>query len=536
MSSVGTPVPRVEDANLLRGTSQFLDDIEVDGALHAVFVRSPAAHAELTGLDLETARAVPGVHAVFGGAELGLAPLEPPIENPDSARTPRPLLASDRVRFVGEPVAVVVAENRYVAEDAAELVAMELETLEPVVDPRRACEPGGPLLYEDTNVLYDTSFEGGLVDEGFAAAAVTVEREFRNPRYAAAPMEGRGALAIPEGDGLLVWASSQAPHRLAEITATLLGLEPDQVRVRCSDVGGGFGQKAHAYPEEILVAWLARRLGQPVGWVEDRSENLLTGSHARDQVLSVRVAADAEGQLLALEADVVCDTGAYGVYPHGHILEALGTPAMLPGPYRLPAYRFRSRSVATNKAPEGAYRGVGLPVAAFVHERLMDILAAELELDPAEIRRRNLLHSEELPHTTLTNQRYDSGDYTAALEAALERIEYAELREWCERERAAGRLVGVGISCYVEYSAVNSKVFQGRGMVGIPGCDSAHVTLDAEGKASVWTTIPAIGQGVATTFAQLVADELGVEPGAVEVQRADTGIGGLHGTGAFASR
>ncbi len=536
MTSVGKPIPRVEDAKLLRGTSEFLDDVEVPGALHAVFVRSHAAHAELTGLDLEAAREAPGVVAAFGGAELGLAPLTPPIENPDAVQTPRPLLASERVRFVGEPLAVVVATSRYLAEDAAELVGIELDDLEPVVDPRRACEPGGPLLYEGSNVLYDTSFEGGLVDEAFAEAAIVVERDFRNPRYAAAPMEGRGAMAVPDGDGLLVWASSQAPHRLAEVTATLLGLEPEQVRVRCSDVGGGFGQKAHAYPEEILVAWLARKLGQPVGWVEDRSENLLTGSHARDQVLTVRAAADAEGRLLALDADVVCDTGAYGVFPHGHILEALGTPAMLPGPYKLPAYRFRSRSVATNKAPEGAYRGVGLPVSAFVHERLMDILAAEVGIDPAEIRRRNLLRSEELPHTTLTNQRYDSGDYPAALEQALERIGYEELGEWCEEARAEGRLVGVGISCYVEYSAVNSKVFQGRGMVGIPGIDGAHVEIQADGTVALWTTIPAIGQGVATTFAQLVAAELGLEPDQVEVRNADTGVATLVGTGAFASR
>jgi carbon-monoxide dehydrogenase large subunit len=349
-------------------------------------------------------------------------------------------------------------------------------------------------------------------------------------------MECRGAIAIPDGDGVQMWASSQAPHRLAEVTADILGLPRDAVRVICPEVGGGFGQKAHAYPEEILVAWLALQLGRPVSWVEDRSENLLSASHARDQSLRIRAAVDGEGKLLALDADVVCDTGAYGVFPHGHILEALGTPAMLPGPYKLSAYRYRSRSVATNKAPEGAYRGVGLPVSAFVHERLMDIIAGEVGIDPAEIRRRNLLRAEELPHTTLTNQRYDSGDYPAALEGALEKIGYAELDGWCADARAEGRLVGVGISSYVEYTAINSKIFQGRGMVGIPGCDGARVELSEDGTPQLWTTIPAIGQGTATTFAQLLAAELGLEPDEVEVRHSDTGVGNLHGTGAFASR
>ncbi len=209
-----------------------------------------------------------------------------------------------------------------------------------------------------------------------ATAAVTVERTFVNPRCCAMPIEPRGALAIPDGDGVRVWSSTQAPHKLAQVLAELLHLERSQVTVLVPDVGGGFGQKAHVYPEEIVATWLALRLGRAIRWTEDRADNLLASSHARDQVVRVRAAAAADGTLLALDVDVVCDTGAYGVYPHGHVLEALGTPAMIPGPYRVGAYRARSRSVATNKCPEGAYRGVGLPVSAFVHERVMDILAA----------------------------------------------------------------------------------------------------------------------------------------------------------------
>jgi carbon-monoxide dehydrogenase large subunit len=536
-ASVGTPVPRREDRPLLRGEGEYIADVEAPaGTLHAAFVRSPAAHAELRGVDLGAALEAPGVRGAFAFADLGLASLTPPMENPDARTVPRPLLADDRVRFVGEPLAVVVADSPYLAEDAAELVGFELESLPPVVDPVAACEPGGTLLFEETNVLYDSRFEKGEVDAAFEAAAVVVERKFRNPRYSPAPMEGRGALAIPEADGVLVWTSSQAPHRLAEVTAALLGLEPDTVRVRCADVGGAFGQKCHAYPEEILVAWLARRLGRPVRWIEDRAENLLAAAHARDQALSLRVAADADGKLLAIDADVICDQGAYGVFPHGHILEALGTPAIIPGSYRLDAYRFRSRSVATNKSPEGAYRGVGLPVSAFVHERLMDILAGELDLDPAEIRRRNLLRPADMPHLTLTNQRYDSGDYPAALEAALDKFGYEEMRGEVEAMRAAGRQVGIGISSYVEYTAINSKVFQGRGMTGIPGCDGAHIAVELDGRLGVWTTLPAIGQGTDTTFAQLVADAFATSPDEVDVHRSDTGVGQLHGTGTFASR
>ena len=533
----GTPLRRREDRPLLRGEGEYIADVEAPaGTLHAAFVRSPAPHAELREVDLRAALDAPGVRGAFAFADLGLDYLTPPMENPDSRPIPRPLLAERRVRFVGEPLAVVVADNSYLAEDAAELVGFELEPLSPVVDPVAACNPDGPLLFEDSNVLYDSRFEKGEVDAAFDAAALVVEREFHNPRYSPAPLEGRGALAIPETDGILMWASSQAPHRVAEITAALLGLEPGTVRVRCPDVGGAFGQKAHAYPEEILVAWLALRLRKPVRWIEDRAENLLAACHARDQVVGIKVAADADGRLLAIEADVVCDQGAYGVFPHGHILEALGTPAIIPGPYRLDAYRFRSRSVATNKSPEGAYRGVGLPVSAFVHERVMDILAGELQLDPAEVRRRNLLRPEDMPHLTLTNQRYDSGDYPAALEAALEKFGYEEMRARCEELRAEGRFAGIGISSYVEYTAINSKVFQGRGMTAIPGCDGAHLAVELNGRLALWTTLPAIGQGSATAFAQLVADAFATSPDEVDVHRSDTGIGNLQGTGTFASR
>ena len=533
---VGRPVRRVEDAALLTGRAEFLDDLTPAGTLHAAFLRSPLASAEIESVATADAAAQPGVAAVVTAAELDVGPLLPPVLAPNAVQTPRPLLAERVVRFVGEPVAMVAADTPYRAEDAAERIEAGYGPLPVVASPEAALAAGAPAVIGETNVLFEAGIEVGDVDDAFARAAAVVERTFVNPRYSAMPMEPRGVLAVPEGGGLRIWSSTQAPHKLSQVTAEILGLEREAVRVVCPSVGGGFGQKAHAYPEEILVAWLALRLGRPVKWVEDRSENLLASSHARDQTVRIRAAADADGRLLALDADVVCDTGAYGVYPHGHILEALGTPAMLPGPYVLERYRSRARSIATNKCPEGAYRGVGLPVSAFVHERVMDMLAAELGLDRAEIRRRNLVPADRMPYATVTNQRYDSGDYPQALERALAEVGYEGFAADREAARAEGRLLGLGLCCYVEYTGINSAVFQGRGMAGIAGFDDARIALDGDGRATVWTTLPDIGQGTTTTFAQLVADELGLELGAVTIARSDTGVGGLHGTGAFASR
>jgi carbon-monoxide dehydrogenase large subunit len=273
-----------------------------------------------------------------------------------------------------------------------------------------------------------------------------------------------------------------------------------------------------------------------VKWVEDRTECLIASCHARDQRIDVRVAADRDGRLLAIDADVVCDIGAYGVYAHGHILEAAGTPSMIPGPYRLGAYRFRSRAVVTNKCPLGAYRGVGLPVATFVHERIMDLVATACAKDRAAVRLANLVPAAAMPFTSLTGHTYDSGDHPKALSMALDAIGYADFA--AERDRAAdqGRLLGIGFACYVEYTAINSRAFAARGMRAIPGFDSAHVALQRDGVVHVWTTLPAIGQGTETTFAQLAADAFGIPCAGVVVHKVDTAVGPLEGTGVFASR
>ncbi len=533
--TVGRRMLRIEDPPLLIGAATFLDDLEPDGTLHARFLRSPAAHARITTLELAEARAITGVAGAFGADDVPLPPLLPPISNPNAVPLSRPLLASGVVRFVGEPVAVVVADSPYVAEDAISVIGLELSPLPPATDP---LDTAPPALLDGAraNVLFESENDTGGVDEALEQAAVVIERTFRSPRCCATPIETRGVLAAPDAEGVRIWASTQVPHVLAKVAAELLGASPEHVRVTVPDIGGGFGQKAHVYPEDILVAWLALRLRAPVKWVEDRNENLLSASHARDQVVKARLAADGDGRLLAIEADVTCDVGAYGVYPHGAILEPLGTPAMIPGPYRLERYRARSRAVRTNKCPEGAYRGVALPVSAFVHERLMDLLAVHLGLDRAEVRRRNLIRPEELPYTTVSHQRYDSGDYPLALAQALHTIGYERFPDEHESARAQGRWLGLGMAAYVEYSAMGSQVFHGRGMVGIPGVDRAWLTLDGEGEITVRTSLPSIGQGLATTFAQLAAASLAVDPSIVRVRQPDTAAGPGMGTGTFASR
>jgi len=502
---IGDRRPRVEDRPLLTGAAAFVDDLPAAGALEAVFVRSPVAHGRLLGAGTGDAAELPGVEAVLAASDLDLAPLVPPNENPDVKPPPQPILAAGKVRFAGEPIAIVLAENRYVAEDGRDAVRPEIEELEPLLDPQQAIGRGAAQIHEgEPNLVADLSQAAGDVDAALDAAEVVIERTFNAPRHSAMPIEGRAVLARPIDEGVELWTSSQSPHKVREAICDILALEPDQVRVVTPDVGGGFGVKAHVYPEEIALAAIALRLGHTVKWVEDRAENLVASSQARSQEVKVRAGMSREGDLLALDVEMLCDQGAYGAYPHGVSLEAITTSGMLPGPYRLRNYRVRVRTAITNKSPCGAYRGVGAVVAAFVHERVMDLLALEGGLDRAEVRRRNLLARDELPYVSVTQHPYDSGDYRRALALALERIGYADF-ESSRAAAAAGRRLGLGFACYVEPTGINSKVFKGRGMVGIEGFDGARVTIEPDGGVRVWTTTPAIGQGSETTLAQLAA-------------------------------
>lgn len=535
---IGRPMPRVEDGPLLRGEASFCGDLRLPGMLEVAFLRADLAHARLLGVDVAAARGAPGVRDVITHEDLaGLGDLTPPIAPPDQEvySTPRPLLARDRVRFVGEPLAAVLATTRYEAEDAAELIAVEYEELPALATAEDALADGAPLLHPvATNVLFEHDLDTGGVDEALAAAAFVVERRFRVPRLAPSPLEGRAIVAAADDAGLTVWYATQTPFVLRRVLTELLGLAESEIRVICPHVGGGFGQKSHVYPEDVLIPWLARRCGRPVRWLEDRRENLIASCHARGQDVRVRAAVGRDGTVAALDADITVDVGAYGIYPHGQLLEALGTPVMITGPYRIPALRFRSRAVATNKCPGGGYRGVGLAVSVFVHERLIDVVADVTGLDPAEVRRRNLIRADELPWENPAGLVYDSGDYVRALETALARIE-PELEGDRARARARGRMTGLGLCAYVEYTGMGSSVFQGRGMLGIRGHEEARVSIEPDGTALVRTSVPSTGQGTATSIAQLVADSLRLPLERVAVSRVDTAAG-ADGNGSFGSR
>jgi aerobic carbon-monoxide dehydrogenase large subunit len=528
---------RVEDRPLLTGTARFVDDLPFEDGLEVAFVRSHVAHGELVDAGVGGARELAGVEAVLTAEDLGLDPLLPPNDNPDVAPPPQPVLATEKVRFAGEPVALILAADRYAAEDARDAIFPEIRDLEPQLDPLTAIEDGAVQIHDGTpNLAVDFTRDEGEVDEAMAAADVVVQRTFTTPRHSGLPIETRAVLARPAGDGVEVFTSSQAPHSVRGVIAEILGVDPGAVRVATPDIGGGFGVKAHAYPEEVAMAAAALRTGRPVKWVEDRAENLAASTQARAQVLKVRAGMTADGDLLAMDVDMVCDQGAYGAYPHGVSLEAMTTSGMLPGPYKLRNFRVRVRTALTNKSPVGAYRGVGFVIATFVHERVMEVLAREGGLDPAEVRRRNLLEVDDFPYTSITHQPYDNGDYRQTLALALERVGYGELDELRSREAAGGRRLGLGLACYVEPTGMNSKVFQMRGMIGIAGVDGAHVRMDGEGRVRIWTTTPQIGQGSDTTLAQVAAQALGVDAGSITIERSDTAAAELRGTGTFASR
>jgi len=450
----------------------------------------------------------------------------------------RPILALDRVRFAGELIAAVVADTRYQAADAVELLQPEIELQPAVVSCDDALAATAPLVHDAVpgNLYYVGRRSYGDVARAFANADVVVECEVSHPRVSAAPMEGRGVVATPEGEGgVVVWSSTQVPHLIAAAVAECLGLDRPKVRVVATDVGGGFGIKAQVYPEEILLAWIARRMNAPVKWIETRSEHMRAASHARDQRIRLSAAVRKDGRVLGLRATIHSNIGAYGIRPFGPLLDPMTCAGLIPGPYDIRNYEYDSFAVATNKCPEGPYRGVGMVTAVLAHERLMDLVAVRLGIDPAEARRVNLVKPSQMPYLSATGHPYESGDYTAALEAALATFDYAGARVEQEHGRAEGRLLGIGLSSYVEFTGAGSATFIGRGMADIPGTDTSRVWLGGDGRVHVQTTCPAIGQGAQTTFAQVAAANLGVDASSVVVEQTDTASVG-EGTGSFMSR
>jgi len=495
--------------------------------LALAFVRCPHAHAVVEAVDAAAARALPGVVAVLTAGDLDAQPLAPGLMGPGFVPTAWPALAVTDVEYAGQAVAVVVAESAAVAADARELVRV-------VYSPRSAVATVDDALGEGRLLVRRTGSHGE-VDAVFAAAPLTFTETFTHGRCAAVPMEPRGIVADWDGDALTVWASTQTPSILRTGLATALGLAQSRVRVIVPDVGGGFGLKVHVFPEDVAVAAAARRLRRPVKWVEERAENLGATIHAREGRVTVEVAADAAGRVRGLRARVVSDGGAYHIYPLTAALEPLGAASILPGPYHIEAYAWEALAVRTHKPPLGAYRGVGMTMGAFVMERVMDLVAERVGLDPAEVRRRNFIPADAYPWASAAGFVYDSGDYPRALDQALALADYPALRREQATARAAGRLVGVGLACYTEYTGMGAEGFRRRGLTDLPGVEAATLTMDADGSVRCATSFPSQGQGHATTIAQVVADRLGIALECVRVVPHDTSVAPA-GSGTFASR
>jgi carbon-monoxide dehydrogenase large subunit len=525
---VGDRHLRKEDPRLLTGRGRYVGDITLPGMLHVVLLRSPHAHARIRRVDAARAREHPGVADVVTFADLGpaarpLAMVPPHVELRGRNFS---LLAGDRARFVGEPVAAVVADSRYAAEDARELVEVEYEPLTSA----QTLAPGAPAVHDDIpdNVAGRVALIRGDVDAALSTAPRVASLTLRIGRGGGQPMETRGLVADWNAalGQLTVWASSQVPHQIRQFVADLLDLAPHQVRVIAPDVGGGFGAKLIVYPEDVLIPFIARRVARPVRWLEDRLEHMLAATQEREQEHEVTVGFDDEGRLLALRDRFVHDTGAYT--PRGLVVPLL-TASMLTGPYKIPAVESTFVSRYTHRVPVTPYRGAGQPQAVFVIERVLDLVARETGRDRADVRLANLVRAEDMPWDTgLPNYRgsghvvLDSGDVPSVLRRALESGRYEALCDEAAAARAAGRLVGVGVACYVE-------------LTGVGPFESARVRVDAAGRITAWSGVTTQGQGLETTLAQIAADELGVTPEDVTVITGDT-AGVEHGTGSFASR
>lgn len=530
----GERIPRSEDPRLLTGRGTYVDDITLPEMLHGALLRSPHAHARIRRIDTHRAAAAPGVVAVYTRADLPpdlAAPLPKLIPHPALIHhKTQYALAPEKVRYVGEPVAFVVAENRYLAEDALELIEVDYDPLPPVVELEAAARADAPLVHEDmgTNVCAHYTQRVGNAGEAFARAAHVFTDRFRIDRGTAAPMECRGVVASwePKTRHLAVWDSTQAPIPIRNGLARLLGLPQGNVRVVAPDIGGGFGPKIMMfYPEEVLVPWAAMQLGAPVKWIEDRRENFAAMNQEREQIHEAAIAVDDDGRILGVRTVFLYDSGAY--IPYGIIVPIVASTT-LPGPYRIPNYDCEFRAVFTNKTIVSPYRGAGRPQGVFVMERLLDRVALELGLDRAEVRRRNLIQPHEFPYDVgLIYQDnapliYDSGDYPATLAKALQMIGYDLWPERRAQYRREGRWVGLGIACYVE----------GSGIGPYEGC---RVTVEPSGKVFAATSVGTQGQGHFTSFAQIVADALTVPIGDVTIITGDSGAFGW-GTGTFASR
>jgi carbon-monoxide dehydrogenase large subunit len=532
-------MPRLEDARLLRGRGTFIADLDLPGALHAAFVRSPLPHARIGAVDTVAARAVPGVAAVLTATDLPHEPLIDLLSIEGLAKTPQPALAEERARFVGEAVALVLASSRYEAEDGMDAVEVEYESLPCVVDAAAAAAAGAPLLHEQlgSNVVYRGTRTIGDVQSAFRSAAHVVRSELRHNRYLAAPLETRGCAASYESSTreLTFWSSTQSPHLLRRRLALATGLSEARIRVLVPDVGGGFGQKIPVHPEELAVALAAWRGGRPVVWIEDRRENLIAAPQAKEQVIESELALGLDGEFLALRARIVGDAGAYSYNNASALIEPYFAAGLMPGPYRIRALETEVVAVLTNKAPVAPYRGVGWTAGHCARELLIDQAAREIGLDAAELRRRNLVRPNEFPYESCTGMIYDSGSFQESLERALALVGYGSFRDEQKASRDEGRYLGIGVSPYVEPTGWGTAGSR-QSSWPLSSHDSAQVTIEPSGEVVIAVGTPSQGQGHQTAFAQLAADVLGVAVESVVVRANDTAAIPLSFPGTRASR
>lgn len=530
---VGQRIKRTEDPRLIKGLAHYVDDIRLPDTLHVSFVRSVYAHARISNIDASGALQAPGVVAVYTGkdiaSKIGPVPCAsalPGLKVPDYR-----VLAQEKVYFVGQPIAAVVARDAYAARDALDLVMMDYEDLPAVIDVEEAAK-GGTVIYESfgDNIAYKLTAGEGDIDAALAASDQVLKQRIVHQRLAPIAMEGRGVLAryFPGEEELTVWSSTQIPHLLRTQLAIMIGIPENKLRVITPEVGGGFGSKLNVYAEEALLGWISMQLGKPVKWIEGRRENIQSTIHGRGQVGYVEVGCKKDGTITGLRYNVFADLGAY----HQLLTPAIPTLTglMLSGAYRIPAIQINVTGCFTNKMATDAYRGAGRPEATYVVERAMDLVAAELEMDAAEVRRLNFPAAHEFPFHTATGLDYDSGNYEAALNKAQEIIDYAALRAEQKKARDEGRLLGIGISTYVEICALGPSQAMPAG-----GWESATVRIEPTGKVTVLTGASPHGQGQETSFAQIAADELGVNLNDVTVIHGDTGIV-QYGIGTFGSR
>ena len=538
---VGQRIKRTEDPRLLAGVGRFVDDMTPNGTLHMAIRRSDQPHARIVAINTDDAFSVAGVVGIFDATDLEgeIAPAIPTSTMKNYFATPIWPLARGKVRYVGEPVVAVLAESRYAAEDALDHIVIEYETLPFAIRQVDAVADDAPLLHDEagTNVIISRQFARGDVDQAIAQAPVTVKATFRMTRKTSVSMENRSYLA--EWDrrrlALTLYSSTNIPGIIRDALSGCLNLPGNRMRVVAPDVGGSFGGKGSLYHEEILVCALSRKLGRPIKYICDRLEDLSATSQAFDELIEAELAIDNDGKLLGLRAEVIGDIGAYSIYPWTGALEPVQVVSFLPGPYRLEHYRGRTRGVLTPKPPTGPYRGVGRPSSTFAMERLIDMAARKIGMDPVEIRRRNLIRPDEFPYRTASGLIWDKSAFLECLDGACDLANYSSLVRAREEARAEGRWVGIGLSSYAELTGIGSRISVAPGMPINTGTETSSIRIDATGAITAAFGISSHGQGLETTLAQVIADELGCKLEDVEVQHGDSALMAVS-SGTFASR